>query len=68
MGQFWEFPAGPPPNASYARSDLLLMNDDLTAGARRMRAVEGLSVGQIRARLGIGKDRLYEMLRGVPGA
>ncbi|RKR88634.1 Homeodomain-like domain-containing protein [Micromonospora pisi] len=42
------------------------MTDELAAEARRLRTVEGLSVGQIRARLGIGKDRLYELLRGVP--
>ncbi|MFI6760290.1 helix-turn-helix domain-containing protein [Micromonospora sp. NPDC050417] len=42
------------------------MTDELATEARRLRAVEGLSVGQIRARLGIGKDRLYELLRGVP--
>ncbi|MEV4630690.1 helix-turn-helix domain-containing protein [Micromonospora sp. NPDC049523] len=42
------------------------MTDDLATEARRLRTVEGLSVGQIRARLGIGKDRLYALLRGVP--
>jgi hypothetical protein len=42
------------------------MTDNLAAEARRLRTVEGLSVGQIRQRLGIGKDRLYELLRGVP--
>ena len=42
------------------------MTDNLAAEARRLRTVEGLSVGQIRDRLGIGKDRLYELLRGVP--
>ncbi|WP_326562495.1 helix-turn-helix domain-containing protein [Micromonospora sp. NBC_01796] len=42
------------------------MTDNLAAEARRLRTVEGLSVAQIRARLGIGKDRLYGLLRGVP--
>jgi transposase len=42
------------------------MTDHLAAEARRLRTVEGLSVGQIRDRLGVGKDRLYELLRGVP--
>ncbi|WP_329104555.1 helix-turn-helix domain-containing protein [Micromonospora sp. NBC_01699] len=42
------------------------MTDDLAAEARRLRTVEGLAVAQIRQRLGIGKDRLYELLRGVP--
>jgi len=42
------------------------MTDPLAAEARRLRAVEQLSLSQIQARLGIGKDRLYELLRGVP--
>jgi hypothetical protein len=42
------------------------MTDNLAAEARRLRTVEGLSTGQIRQRLGIGKDLLYDLLRGVP--
>jgi hypothetical protein len=42
------------------------MTDNLAAEARRLRTVEGLSAGQIRQRLGIGKDLLYDLLRGVP--
>ncbi|MFK3984588.1 helix-turn-helix domain-containing protein [Micromonospora sp. NPDC050397] len=42
------------------------MSDELAAEARRLRTAEGLSLAQIRARLGIGKDRLYDLLRGVP--
>ncbi|MBY8871549.1 helix-turn-helix domain-containing protein [Micromonospora sp. PLK6-60] len=33
---------------------------------RRLRAEEGLSVAQIRARTGLSRNRVYEMLRGVP--
>jgi transcriptional regulator with XRE-family HTH domain len=51
---------------SYVRSKVLFVTDHLAAEARRLRTVEGLSVGQIRDRLGVGKDRLYELLRGVP--
>jgi transposase-like protein len=42
------------------------MSDPLAAEARRLRTVEELSVRQIQNRLGIGKDRLYELLRGIP--
>ena len=42
------------------------MTDSLAAEARRLRTVEQLSARQIQARLGIGKDKLYELLRGVP--
>ncbi|QGN45524.1 helix-turn-helix domain-containing protein [Micromonospora sp. WMMD558] len=42
------------------------MTDPLAAEVRRLRAVEGLSVREIRARTGIGRNRVYEMLRGVP--
>ncbi|MGW0431544.1 hypothetical protein ACWDV4_03180 [Micromonospora sp. NPDC003197] len=42
------------------------MTDPLATEARRLRTVEQLSLSQIQARLGIGKDRLYELLRGVP--
>ncbi|GAB3797818.1 helix-turn-helix domain-containing protein [Micromonospora zhanjiangensis] len=38
----------------------------LVAEARRLRVVERLSVRQIQDRLGVGKDRLRRMLRGVP--
>jgi transposase len=34
--------------------------------ARRLRAEEGLSFRQIQQRLGVGKDRLRDWLRGVP--
>jgi hypothetical protein len=51
---------------SYGRSKVLAMTDPLAAEARRLRAVEQLSVRQIQARLGIGKDRVYALLRGVP--
>ena len=42
------------------------MTDSLAAEARRLRTVEQLSARQIQARLGIGKDKLYSLLRGVP--
>ncbi|MEU1685565.1 helix-turn-helix domain-containing protein [Micromonospora sp. NPDC005707] len=42
------------------------MTDPLTAEARRLRVEEQLSVAQIQARLGIGRDRAYTLLRGVP--
>ncbi|MFI7281548.1 helix-turn-helix domain-containing protein [Micromonospora chersina] len=42
------------------------MTDPLAAEARRLRVEEQLSVQQIRARLGIGRDRAYALLRGVP--
>jgi transcriptional regulator with XRE-family HTH domain len=51
---------------SYIRSNLLLMTDPFAAEARRLRTVEPLSARQIQARLGVSKDRLYELLRGVP--
>jgi transcriptional regulator with XRE-family HTH domain len=42
------------------------VTDPLAAEARRLRVEEQLSVAQIRARLGIGRDRAYALLRGVP--
>ncbi|MEU1964960.1 helix-turn-helix domain-containing protein [Micromonospora sediminicola] len=42
------------------------MTDPLAAEARRLRVEEQLSVAEIRARLGIGRDRVYTLLRGVP--
>ncbi|KAB1906746.1 helix-turn-helix domain-containing protein [Micromonospora sp. AMSO1212t] len=42
------------------------MTDPLAAQARRLRVDEQLSVAEIRARLGIGRDRVYALLRGIP--
>ncbi|MFY1675087.1 helix-turn-helix domain-containing protein [Plantactinospora sp. WMMB334] len=42
------------------------MVDPLAAEARRLRTVELLPAGEIRRRLGIGKDRLAALLRDVP--
>ena len=42
------------------------MTDPIAAEARRLRVEEQLSVAEIRARLGIGRDRVYALLRGVP--
>ncbi|WP_406038171.1 helix-turn-helix domain-containing protein [Micromonospora sp. NBC_00898] len=42
------------------------MTDPLAAEARRLRVVEQLSVRHIQARLGVGRDRVYALLRGVP--
>ncbi|ADL44314.1 helix-turn-helix domain-containing protein [Micromonospora aurantiaca (nom. illeg.)] len=42
------------------------MTDPLAAEVRRLRVDEQLSVAEIRARLGIGRDRVYALLRGVP--
>jgi transposase-like protein len=42
------------------------MADPLADEARRLRTVELLSARQIQVRLGVSKDRLYELLRGVP--
>ncbi|MGC1210758.1 MAG: helix-turn-helix domain-containing protein [Micromonospora sp.] len=42
------------------------MTDSLAAEARRLRSEEQLSVREIQARLGIGRDRVYASLRGVP--
>ncbi|PTA45654.1 helix-turn-helix domain-containing protein [Micromonospora sp. RP3T] len=42
------------------------MTDPLAAEARRLRVEEHLSVVEIRARLGIGRNRAYALLRGVP--
>ncbi|MFI7211097.1 helix-turn-helix domain-containing protein [Micromonospora maritima] len=43
-----------------------LATDPLATEARRLRVEEQLSVAEIRARLGIGRDRVYTLLRGVP--
>lgn len=42
------------------------MTDPLAAEARRLRVEEQLPVREIQARLGIGRDRVYALLRGVP--
>ncbi len=42
------------------------VTDPLAAEVRRLRVDEQLSVAEIRARLGIGRDRAYALLRGVP--
>ncbi|MGS2614148.1 helix-turn-helix domain-containing protein [Micromonospora sp. LZ34] len=42
------------------------MVDPLAAEVRRLRTVEQLSVREIRARTGLGRNRVYELLRGVP--
>ena len=42
------------------------MTDPLAAEARRLRTVELLCAREIQRRLGIGKDRLYALLRDVP--
>ncbi|MCO1617172.1 MULTISPECIES: helix-turn-helix domain-containing protein [Micromonospora] len=42
------------------------MTDPLAAEARRLRVDEQLSVAEIRVRLGIGRDRVYALLRGIP--
>ncbi|SCF37490.1 Homeodomain-like domain-containing protein [Micromonospora viridifaciens] len=42
------------------------MTDPLAAEARRLRVEEQLPVHEICARLGVGRDRAYALLRGVP--
>ncbi|WP_328340304.1 helix-turn-helix domain-containing protein [Micromonospora sp. NBC_00421] len=42
------------------------MTDPTAAEVRRLRAEEGLSVRQIQARTGLGRNRVYALLRGVP--
>ncbi|MEO3775432.1 helix-turn-helix domain-containing protein [Micromonospora sp. B11E3] len=42
------------------------MDDSQAAEVRRLRTVEQLSVHEIRARTGLGRNRVREMLRGVP--
>ncbi|WFE63861.1 helix-turn-helix domain-containing protein [Micromonospora sp. WMMD714] len=42
------------------------MTDPSAAEVRRLRAGEGLSVRQIQARTGLGRNRVYALLRGVP--
>ncbi|MGC4804511.1 helix-turn-helix domain-containing protein [Micromonospora sp. DT233] len=42
------------------------MEDSSAVEVRRLRTVEGLSVRQIRARTGLGRNRVQELLRGVP--
>ncbi|TDC35393.1 helix-turn-helix domain-containing protein [Micromonospora sp. KC213] len=42
------------------------MTDPTADEVRRLRAEEGLSVREIRARTGLGRNRVYELLRGVP--
>ncbi|MEV4488988.1 helix-turn-helix domain-containing protein [Micromonospora coxensis] len=42
------------------------MGDATESEVRRLRVEEELSVAQIRARTGLGRNRVYELLRGVP--
>ncbi|WP_433531396.1 helix-turn-helix domain-containing protein [Micromonospora sp. CA-263727] len=42
------------------------MTDFDAADVRRLRTEEQLSVREIRARTGLGRNRVYELLRGVP--
>jgi transposase-like protein len=42
------------------------MTDPIAAEVRRLRTVEQLSVREIQARTGLGRNRLHELLRGVP--
>lgn len=42
------------------------MTDFLAAEVRRLRTVEQLSVREIRARTGLGRNRAHELLRGAP--
>ncbi|MEV6816402.1 helix-turn-helix domain-containing protein [Micromonospora sp. NPDC051296] len=42
------------------------MTDPHAAEVRRLRSEEQLSVREIRARTGLGRNRVYELLRGVP--
>ncbi|MEU5786428.1 hypothetical protein ABZ754_01705 [Micromonospora purpureochromogenes] len=42
------------------------MSDPTADEVRRLRAEEKLSVRQIRARTGLGRNRVHELLRGVP--
>ncbi|MGK5738250.1 helix-turn-helix domain-containing protein [Micromonospora sp. URMC 103] len=42
------------------------MTDPVAAEVRRLRTVERLSVREIRARTGLGRNRVYDLLRGVP--
>ncbi|WP_346536625.1 helix-turn-helix domain-containing protein [Micromonospora sp. DPT] len=42
------------------------MTDPTADEVRRLRAEEKLSVRQIRARTGLGRNRVHELLRGVP--
>ncbi|MEU9505147.1 helix-turn-helix domain-containing protein [Micromonospora sp. NPDC048170] len=48
------------------RSKLLLMTDPFADEVRRLRTVEQLSVREIRARTGLGRNRINDLLRGVP--
>ncbi|MEU7997029.1 helix-turn-helix domain-containing protein [Micromonospora sp. NPDC049060] len=42
------------------------MSDPLADEVRRLRTVEQLSVREIRARTGLGRNRVHDLLRGVP--
>ncbi|MFI2663035.1 helix-turn-helix domain-containing protein [Micromonospora carbonacea] len=46
--------------------DFQLLGDSRAAEVRRLRTVEQLSVREIRARTGLGRNRVQELLRGVP--
>ncbi|MCI4064168.1 helix-turn-helix domain-containing protein [Micromonospora sp. R77] len=51
---------------SYTRTNVRSVTDPLAAEARRLRVVEQLSVRAIQARTGLGRNRVYALLRGVP--
>ncbi len=51
---------------SYSGPNLRRMTDPHGDEVRRLRTVEQLSVREIRARTGLGRNRVYDLLRGVP--
>ncbi|MGN9889931.1 helix-turn-helix domain-containing protein [Micromonospora sp. L31] len=51
---------------SYGCSKFPAVNDPTGDEVRRLRTEEKLSVRQIRARTGLGRNRVHELLRGVP--
>lgn len=51
---------------SYSGPNLRRMTDPRGDEVRRLRTVEQLSVREIRARTGLGRNRVYDLLRGVP--
>lgn len=51
---------------SYPGPSLRRMADPQSDEVRRLRAEEHLSVREIRARTGLGRNRVYALLRGVP--
>ncbi|MGC4852115.1 hypothetical protein ACLQ24_01670 [Micromonospora sp. DT4] len=50
---------------SYVRSNPLLTTDPSAVEVRRLRVEEQLSVAQLQARSGIGRNRLQHRLRGL---